>query len=109
MVPPPNGAALRGTGATACHSDPVFRSWSEMREEPEWRTPFRIEVDGEQFDVSASRDRPGHYRFDWVSGRNAGYGFSAGSADGRSMRDSEIENAIRSFLAQVDPETGYIE
>jgi hypothetical protein len=69
----------------------------------------RVEVDGELFDVVAHRDRPGQYHFAWVSGPNSGYGFSSGTSDGREMSDADIVASIRNFLAQVDPETGYLE
>jgi len=69
----------------------------------------RVEVDAEVFDVVARRDRPGQYHFAWVSGPNPGYGFSSGTSDGREMGNAEIVASIRNFLAQVDPETGYIE
>jgi hypothetical protein len=65
-------------------------------------------VDGEQFDVSERAGEPGVYDFRWTSGPNAGYGFgSAGHRGG--MTDAELEDAIRNFLSQVDPTTGYIE
>jgi hypothetical protein len=70
--------------------------------------PTRVEVDGQLFDVTV-RDRPGQYHFDWVSGPNRGYGFSLGTSDGRELSDADIEESIRSFLAQVQPETGYLE
>jgi hypothetical protein len=82
---------------------------SELNEEPEWGSPTRVEVDGHVFDVAASRNRPGQYHFDWVSGPNSGYGFSVGTSDGREMNNAETEAAIRGFLAQVDPKTGYLE
>ena len=63
-------------------------------------------VDGEQFNVSERAVEPGVYDFRWTSGPNEGYGF--GSAGG-SMTDAELEDAIRDFLSQVDPITGYIE
>jgi hypothetical protein len=40
---------------------------------------------------------------------NPGYGFSSASSDGSAMSMGDFEEAIRGFLAQVDPETGYIE
>jgi hypothetical protein len=76
---------------------------------PELEPPTSVEVDGEVFDVAAERDRPGQYRFMWVSGPNSGYGFSVGTSDGRAMSSAEMEAGIRNFLAQVDPETGHIE
>ena len=66
-------------------------------------------VDGERFSVQADADRPGHYRFAWLSGPNSGYGFSTSTSDGSIMSISQIETAIRGFLAQVDPATGFIE
>ena len=71
--------------------------------------PTRVEVDGQVFDVVARRDRRDQYHYTWVSGPNPGYGFSSGSSDGRTMSDADFEASIRNFLAQVDPETGYIE
>lgn len=69
----------------------------------------RIEVDGELFEVSERPDRPGQYDFSWLSGPNPDYGFSSASSDGSAMGRGDFEDEIRSFLAQVDPETGYIE
>jgi hypothetical protein len=71
--------------------------------------PTRVEVEGEVFDVVARRDRPGQYHFAWVSGPNPDYGFSSGASDGREMSNTDIDASIRDFLAQVDPETGFIE
>ncbi|NEA31978.1 hypothetical protein [Streptomyces sp. SID13031] len=69
--------------------------------------PVRVEVDGQLFDVRV--DRPGHYHFDWVSGPNAGYGFSSATSDASPLTPAAQEESIRSFLKQVDPVTGYIE
>lgn len=77
--------------------------------EPDREPPTRVEVDGEVFDVAAERDRPGQHHLTWVSGRNPGYGFSVGTSDGRALSSADLEAAIRDFLAQVDPETGYLE
>lgn len=71
--------------------------------------PTRIVVDGEQFDVSERADRPGQYDFDWVSGPNQGYGFSSASSNGEPQSLPQLERQARAFLAQVDPETGYID
>lgn len=87
---------------------PVYRPLPEMHQ-PEWGPPTRVEVDGEVFEVSASRNRPGQYHLAWVSGPNADYGFSVGTSDGLAISDAETTDAIRGFLAQVNPETGYIE
>jgi hypothetical protein len=67
----------------------------------------RVEVDGELFDVSVVA--PGQYQFDWVSGPNPDYGFGSATSDGSPETPAALEESIRSFLAQVDPQTGYIE
>jgi hypothetical protein len=85
----------------------VWRPWTGDDRDAE--PPNRVQVDGEVFDVVAERDRPGQVHYTWVSGPNPGYGFSTGTSDGREMSDADIEASIRNFLAQVDPETGYIE
>ena len=78
-------------------------------EEAQVEPSTRVEVDGEVFDVIARRNRPGQYHFAWASGPNPDYGFSSGTSDGRAMSSADIEASIRDFMAQVDPETGYIE
>jgi hypothetical protein len=69
----------------------------------------RIEVDGEVFDVVARPDPPGQVDYTWISGPNPGYGFSSASSDGGAATRVDHVAAIRSFLSQVDPATGYIE
>ena len=69
----------------------------------------RVELDGETFEVVTRADVPGQYHFTWVSGSNMGYGFTARTSDGRSLTLDQIVSQIRSFLAQIDPHTGYIE
>jgi len=71
--------------------------------------PVRVTVDGEVFDVTARPNHPGHYDYAWISGPNPGYGFSLASSDGRLSGMVDHEDAIRDFLSQVDPVTGYLE
>lgn len=66
-------------------------------------------VDGEQFSVSERAGEPGVYDFRGTSGRNSGYGFSSGGHGGGGITDAALEDAIRNFLSQIDPTTGYIE
>ena len=78
----------------------------------------RVTVDGEVFDVRR-RDDGSACDFDWVTGPNPGYGFTAGvpivfapvgqtaSTDATTV-DGALVNAIRHFLQQIDPDTGYI-
>ena len=51
-----------------------------------------------------STDQP----IDWLSGPNPDYGFSSRVSDGRPQTEAELDDEIRTFLAQVDPKTGYI-
>jgi len=71
--------------------------------------PLRLVVDGEQFDVRERPGRRGQYDFAWVSGPNPGYGFTSARSDGQPASTAELQDDIRGFLAQVDPETGFIE
>ncbi|MBB4136959.1 hypothetical protein [Gordonia humi] len=86
----------------------------------------QIVVDGETFIV---RQTDGVWTYDWVSGPNPNYGFS-GRVRGFEYIDAgagtilpgsgkyvdpapdtpppDHEEAIRDFLAMIDPETGYI-
>lgn len=64
-------------------------------------------VDGQRFRITPEgRDR---YHFDWVSGPNPNYGFSSQTSDRRPHTEATLDEAIRDFLDQVDPETGYID
>ena len=42
-------------------------------------------------------------------GPEPGYGFTTSTDSGQGQSDAELEDAIRNFLRQVDPQTGYIE
>ncbi|MEV0357236.1 hypothetical protein AB0H71_14360 [Nocardia sp. NPDC050697] len=86
-------------------------------------------VDGETFSVTVHPD--GRCDYDWESGPNPGYGFSSGPPriawlwDGDGPRPSSLlpysvpgdtspptigahRHAIRIFLAQINPDIGYI-
>lgn len=69
----------------------------------------RFEVDGEVFLVHQDPATLGSIRCDWVSGPNAGYGFASQTSDRSPYSDGAITASIRSFLAQVDRRTGFIE
>ena len=86
--------------------------WAPVPEE--WKTDetsaaVRLIVDGEQFDVREQAGLPGTYHFDWVSGPNPGYGFTSARSDGQSSTTAQLQDEIRGFLANVDPDTGFIE
>ena len=71
--------------------------------------PRRMTVDGQRFEVVTRRDRPGQHDVTWISGPDPGYGFTSATSDGRPLSVAELEQGIRNFLAQVDPETGHLE
>jgi hypothetical protein len=83
--------------------------WRPSPTPPPAEPPVRVIVDGEVFDVTTQPDRPGQYHYAWISGPNPDYGFSSASSDGRLSSMVDHEEAIRNFLALVDPVTGYIE
>jgi len=65
---------------------------------------FTLDVDGERFAIRRAGD--GGTAYDWLSGRNEGYGF--GSSRPPNQPVEEHRQSIRAFLAMVDPDTGYI-
>jgi len=69
----------------------------------------RMVVDGEHFDVTECVSEPGVYELRWTSGPNADYGFTRSTYSGEGQAGAELEDAIRDFLSQVDPTTGYME
>jgi hypothetical protein len=69
--------------------------------------PVLLTVDGQDFRVRERADEPGVYDFDWLSGPHE-YGFGLSGYDGSAMGRPEMEQAIREFLAGIDPTTGYL-
>lgn len=80
--------------------------------------PRRLVVDGEVFEVRPGEDGNG-FHFEWLSGPNPGYGFSTGApmtftpvgeavVDPVPVDDTALTDLVRSFLAQIDPDTGYV-
>jgi len=67
-----------------------------------------INVDGERFEVGLQPGSSYVYELKWVSGPNEGYGFACAAYGEGPLADHAIEDAIRDFLGQVDPTTGYI-
>lgn len=66
-------------------------------------------VDGEVFVVRERPDAPGTYDFAWETAPVPPYGFMLASSDRSRSSDEQLRESIRDFLAQVDPETGFIE
>lgn len=65
---------------------------------------FTLEVDGERFAIR--RAGGGGTGYDWLSGPNEGYGFRSSGTPNRPVE--EHREHIRTFLAMIDPNTGYI-
>jgi hypothetical protein len=63
-----------------------------------------IEVDGELFGLRSDGRSGTHYT--WLSGPNAGYGFTVSPTSDASMDEHLMH--IRAFLDQIDPATGFI-
>lgn len=82
---------------------------SDRKSDPAGGDGIRVTVDGNVFDIIARPDRTGEYDYRWASGPNPDYGFSSASSTGRRLEMLDHVNAIRNFLAQIDPNTGYIE
>lgn len=70
----------------------------------------RIEVDGEVFEVVRRAGQRPVYDFTWVAGRHSGgYGFTSATYGGGALTRQQLEESIRDFLYQVNPETGFID
>ena len=65
---------------------------------------LRLDADGELFAVRAGAG--GDTAYEWLSGPNNGYGFGCSGSPTRSVE--EHLEAVRNFLVQIDPATGYI-
>jgi hypothetical protein len=70
--------------------------------------PVVLTVDGEIFRALADTQQPGAWHLTWVSGPNAGYGFTTRRSHQQWESSEEWEKAVRSFLAEIDPTTGYL-
>ncbi|MFD3708815.1 hypothetical protein [Streptomyces sp. NPDC058677] len=68
-----------------------------------------MSVDGEEFEVCQPHDSPGTYHFTWLTGSDPQYGFGFRSHPPVHVGRADLEEAIRDFLSQVDPDTGHIE
>ena len=81
--------------------------------------PLRVEVDGKSFLVTRDPQQVGAYDYNWITGPNSGDGFGELMSEYDEVTDrimhshqptlAEHVDAIRNFLQQVDPATGYIE
>lgn len=63
-----------------------------------------LEVDGETFSIRS--DGRGGTDYIWLSGPNPGYGFGVSPTHDLPLVE-HVEN-VREFLADIDPDTGYL-
>ena len=68
----------------------------------------RLFVNGETFDVTASKDHPGQHHLTWASGPKPGYGFTCRRSDWQFSTEAQLVEQIRDFLANINPATGYL-
>lgn len=67
-----------------------------------------VTVDGQTFRVSWQLGTHSRYDFRWLTGPHD-YGFTASYSSSEPMTPADVEDAIRGFLTQIDPENGYID
>lgn len=90
-------------------SNPAAGDWFYAPAPPDVNTYEdlgNLTVGGETFAVRR-RDGDGTIDYDWVSGPNDGYGFNSFRGKGPCSREQHVV-AIREFLAEIDPATGYL-
>lgn len=74
---------------------------------------LELTVDGMVFSVAYDATQPGAYHYTRLpgipGGPAVGYGFTSRRSDHRRQSTAAHVDAIRDFIAMVDPVTGYIE
>lgn len=71
-------------------------------------TSFTLEVGGQVFRVTQRPDGKS-YDYEWLNGKNPGYGFTATMSSGdQPVPHRRHERAIVDFLSSIDPSTGYV-
>ncbi|MFB9323562.1 hypothetical protein [Cryptosporangium minutisporangium] len=68
----------------------------------------RLTVQGHDWTVTERTGERGIYDFEWLTGPHP-YGFTAGMLGDGLMNEADLESAIADFLAQINPETGYLD
>ncbi|SHN27484.1 hypothetical protein [Cryptosporangium aurantiacum] len=70
-------------------------------------TTWRFTVDGHDWIVRERVGQHGVYDYEWLTGPNT-YGFT-GAASGGTIDEDDMKVAIADFLAEINPETGYLD
>jgi hypothetical protein len=69
--------------------------------------PIHLTVDGESWEVKA---HGGQFDFNWLSGAAEGYGFTSHLVPvGAALSVEQLEEMIREFMSNVNPETGHLD
>ncbi|PLC12845.1 hypothetical protein AUQ48_12150 [Kocuria flava] len=76
-----------------------------MQEETD---PVRFTVQGQEFTVRARAGEPGVYDYFWTN-HPEGYGFTSAGNPSHPVSREEMERDIISFLAEINPETGFLD
>jgi hypothetical protein len=71
-------------------------------------TTWPLTVNGHDWNVRDRVGEPGAYDYEWLTGPNP-YGFSEKTSDGSPVSEAHMREAIADFLAQINPETGYLD
>lgn len=69
---------------------------------------MKMVVDGETFEVTIDRALAGQYDCRWLTGPHD-YGFAMARSDSSPIGEDELRRAISEFLAEINPETGYLD
>jgi hypothetical protein len=77
------------------------------RESEKFPLDMTLVVNGELFHVRENAGIPGDYNFGWLSGPNDGFGFGLATNNRTRLSVVELREEISSWLAMIDPETGY--
>ncbi|WP_446666950.1 hypothetical protein [Flexivirga sp. B27] len=70
--------------------------------------PTVLAVDEERFTAVADPDQPGAWHLTWDTGPNPGYGYTTRRSDHQWANTTDLISGARSFLAEIDPQTGYL-
>lgn len=72
-----------------------------------WPDAVEVTVDGVLFSVVHDASQPGAYHYTRLTPPAYGYGFTRRRSDHAPLSLADHLDAVRDFLDQVDPETGY--
>ncbi len=70
--------------------------------------PMELTVQGETFHAWPDAEQPGAWHLTWLNAPGDGYGFSTRRSDHVWAERTDLEEGIRSFFAEIDPDTGYL-